>query len=213
MNEFLNRIDSFFNEKISTPFEKTMAFVIIALLFGALSRPLIPIAESMASFQKGENKALKKQVAEEKAYLASITVNGDRTFYIRKNKAELAKLKKELESYKEKVRKLRGLSGKLSPPLFNRKNWAEFLDGVASAAEDRGLKVGDISNSFIRDENNKTQSFSQSVNVRGSFRGMAGLLKDLEEQEMITSIDSIRMKADENGSGMDFNVSVWGMKL
>ncbi len=61
MRDLLKQIDAFFEEKMTTPFERGMAFALIAVIFAVASRPLIPVAESMASFQEGENKALSKE--------------------------------------------------------------------------------------------------------------------------------------------------------
>jgi len=92
LEDLLEKLDNYFEEKKESEFY-LMVLAIVAVV-GLISYSyLIPITEKQLRKDLATQKSLQKKIHEEKRYLASVTVNGDQRYKIKKLQNELANLK------------------------------------------------------------------------------------------------------------------------
>jgi lipopolysaccharide export LptBFGC system permease protein LptF len=79
----LEKMDKYFSTKKES--EKWLMILGVAGIITFLAYTyLLPYAESVYKSSESKKNQLTKSIAEQKAYLSSITLNGDRNYYIKK---------------------------------------------------------------------------------------------------------------------------------
>jgi len=75
-----------------------------------------------------------------KQYIASITVNGDRDFYIKKYDKDIKDLEDGIKMINLDINYISSKLEELSPLLFNKESWSRFLDSITKEARDQKSK-------------------------------------------------------------------------
>ncbi len=208
----LEELDSYFANKSSS--EKWLIILAIAGIIGyILYLYLYPYAESRYKSSLVTQKGLVKKIAEEKRYLQSITVNGDRNFYIKKYDSDIAQRKKTIEDYQKKIALLNQSFAKLSEVLFNRKNWSIFLDSITARAHANDVKLIELTNKYVKDKKSFGHVLEIGIRAEGKFQSIMAFINDLEQNKLVTDVyaSDIHYDPEKNTIVADLQVSVWGV--
>jgi hypothetical protein len=208
----LEELDNYFANKSSS--EKWLIILLLAGVIGyILYLYLYPYAETRYKNSMMTQKKLVKKIAEEKRYLKSITVNGDRSFYIKKYDRDIAKRKKTIKLYQEKIALLNRSFQKLSEVLFNRKNWAIFLDSITARAHANDVELIELTNKYVTGEENFGHVLEMGIKCQGKFQNIMAFMNDLEQNKLVTDVydSDIRLEPGRDAIMADLKVSVWGV--
>jgi len=212
LDDKLEGLDNYFANKSSS--EKWLIILLLAAMVGyILYLYLYPYAESRYQSSLMTQKKLAKKIASEKSYLRSITVNGDRNFYIKKYDGDIAHKKKVIGDYEKKIALLNKSFEKLSEVLFNRKNWSIFLDSITARAHANDVEILELTNRYVHDKKRFGHVLEIGIRCEGKFQSIMAFMNDLEQNKLVTDIyhSDIYMDPKKNRVVADLNVSVWGV--
>jgi hypothetical protein len=207
----LDRLDNYYNSR--KPNEVWLMAIMVAVLIGYLLYTLLsPMASDYKEREVSINSELKDKISSHKSFLKTITVNGDRDFYIKDLNKKIAQKKIELNNYREKLTKLSQAMNELSEILYTKDNWSKFLHNIASKAKDNDLKIYNIDNKVL--DQNATFGKVLDINIKcqGRYGKILSFMNDLENTELVTNITSVSMSATKSEPIADINMSVWGVK-
>ncbi len=205
----LEKLDNYFEEKKESEFY-LMVLAVVAV-FGLISYSyLIPITEKELRKDLSIQKELERKIRAEESYLASVTVNGDQRFKIKKLQSEIAGLKTRYSDLKEINEYSDYQIQTLSELLFNDKNWAKFLDSIALKAKKNNIDISLISNKFINNKDSFGHVLEIGVDCEGSYRNMIRFMNEIEESELVVDIYNIQLESNRTINA-NFKVSVWGI--
>ena len=208
----MEQLDSYFAGKSET--EKWLIILVVSAMVGyILYLYLYPYAESKYKTSLTAQKRVKKKIAEERTYLRSITVNGDRNFYVRKYERDIAQRKKSVQEYHQTITLLDRSFQRLSEVLFNQENWSKFLDSITRRAEKNDVQILEIRNRYVNGKKNFGHVLEMEILCKGGFQGILAFLNDLEQNKLVTDVYSsdIKVAPDQQQIMADFKVSVWGV--
>ncbi len=209
IEDMLEKLDNYFEEKKESEFY-LMVLAVVAV-FGLISYSyLIPITEKELRKDLSIQKELERKIRAEESYLASVTVNGDQRFKIKKLQSEIAGLKTRYSDLKEINEYSDYQIQTLSELLFNDKNWAKFLDSIALKAKKNNIDISLISNKFINNKDSFGHVLEIGVDCEGSYRNMIRFMNEIEESELVVDIYNIQLESNRTINA-NFKVSVWGI--
>ena len=212
LEDKLENLDSYFANKSDS--EKWLIIVLVAAVVGyILYLYLFPYAEDRYKSSLLTQKRLHQKIAEEQTYLKSITVNGDRNFYVKKFDREIAQKKKVIKNYEKRIALLDQSFQKLSEVLFNRHNWAIFLDSITARAHANDVEILEIGNRYVEDKKSFGHVLEMAIKCQGKFQSIMAFINDLEQNKLVTDVYRTDIRLDpESGAIMaDLKVSVWGV--
>jgi Tfp pilus assembly protein PilO len=212
MNRLLLNLDNFFKDKSEN--EKWMIILMIVVIIGYLAYSLfLPYAQDKLKKSTRERDSLQKSIRGHKQYLQSITVNGDRDFYIKKYDKDIAKLEKDISNTNKDINFISAQLDRLSPLLFNKKSWSIFLNSITKQAKKQNVKIEYINNSYIDSKGNFGHILEISVGCRGDYKNIAKFVNRLEKNVLVTDIyeSSIYLDKNKTSNLADINISVWGI--
>jgi len=208
----LENLDTYFSSKTSS--EKWMIILLLAGTIGyILYLYLYPYAKDRYLTSHLTQKQLLQKIAEEKTYLRSITVNGDRNYYIKKFDRDIARKRKKIGDYENRIALLDQNFQKLSEVLFNRHNWALFLDSITSRAHANGVGILALRNRYVNDKKSFGHVLETGIKCQGKFQSIMSFINDLEQNKLVTDVyhTDIRFDPKRKAVVADLNVSVWGV--
>ncbi len=212
MQENMEKIDNYFSSKSET--EKWLIIIVLSSMIGYIVYIyLYPYAKERFTQSNLTRKKLLKKISEEETYLSSITVGGDRNFYVKKFDRDIKKKKGQIKDYKYKIKVLEKSFQKLSEVLFNRQNWAQFLDSITLRAHVNGVKIIDLINEYVNDKKSFGHVLQIVIKCQGEFQGIMSFINDLEQNKLVTDVYRSRIYLDPNVNEVvsDLNISVWGV--
>jgi len=206
----LEKLDSFLLTKKQN--ERIIIYLSIFLILFVLSfQYLFPITKKMVQKSKTKKQEIENNIKEDKDYIASITINGDKEFLIKKLNKEIEQLKTKFTKIKDnndyldlKIKSIKNL-------IYNEKNWAKFLDSIAKKGIDNGVDIKFISNKFINNSKNFGHVLEIEIECNGDFKNTIGFINSIEESDLVVDIYGVKMKSDFNIQTY-LKVSVWGIK-
>ena len=210
--DFLEKMDAYFEGKSST--ERLALIILPAALVAYLAWTLInPSAEAAHERSTADKKHAEKKLHEDKAYLKSITVNGDRNYHVKEYDKKIALAHKRADAYRTKITLLDKNLYKLSDTLFNKKSLSLFLDSITSNAHERNIEITSITNRPIDSNVTFGHVLEVGLHCRGNFPKIMSFMNDLEQNTLVTDIYSSRVYTESNDSQVhaDINISVWGV--
>ncbi len=205
----LEKIDDFLSDK--KPSEQKIIFFSIFIVFFVISyQYLFPYTKKMVKKSESQKRDMLSKINEDKNFIASITVNGDKEFIIKSLQAEIAKLKKKFVNIKHQNEYLDFQIHTLSNLLYNEKNWAKFLDSIASKAKKHNIDINFIRNEFVKNSKNFGHVLEIEIDCNGEFRNIIGFINSIEQSELVVDIYGMELtgKADIE---TNIKVSVWGI--
>jgi hypothetical protein len=212
LEDKLEELDAYFAPKKES--EKWLIILGIAGFITYLAYDyLLPYTEQLHKKSEVAKKAVEKSIKDNTIYLNSITVNGDRDYYVKKFTQDIAKKKKQIENKKEKIAFIDKNLNKLSDMLFNQKNWSIFLNSITDKAEIQNVDLKYIKNQYVDNNGSFGHVLEVGVGCRGDYKNIVKFMNELEQNVLVTDIYGTQLSMDENSSKVvaDINISVWGI--
>lgn len=194
--------------------EKWLIILTIAALFGyILYIYLYPYAKDRYDSQLNQKKQLERKIAEDQTFLRSITRNGDRNYKIREYDRQIAERKQRIEGYKKRIALLDQSFLQLSAVLFNKENWARFLDSITDRAHQNGIALDEVRNRYVNDKAAFGHVLELKIFCHGRYQGILSFINDLEQNKLVTDVYKSKIYSDANSSTTraELDVSVWGV--
>lgn len=205
----LEKIDSFLLNK--KPSERNIIYISIFLIFFAISfQYLFPMTKKMVQKNKSIKQNIENNIRDDKDYIASVTINNDKEYLIKKLKREIKKLRSNFKNIKDENDYLDFQIHNLSALLYNEKNWAKFLDSIAYKAQKNGVDIEFISNEFINNSKNFGHVLEIEIGCNGGFKNIIGFINSIEQSDLVVDIYGMDLKSGYNIEA-NLKVSVWGI--
>ena len=206
----LERMDSYFSTKKES--EKWLMILGVAGIIAFLAYTyLLPYSESLYKKSEAEKNRLTKSIAEQKAYLNSITVGGDKNFYIKKYDNDIRNKKNQIVTINKKINYINSNIIKLSDMLFNQKSWSKFLNSIAEDAKMNNIDIEFIKNKKINNKGNFGHVLEVEVGAKGNFKDIVKFINVMEQNILVTDVYSSIFEGTNDGINADINISVWGI--
>ena len=206
----LEKMDKYFSGKKES--DKWLMIVGVAGIIAFLAyNYLLPYAENLYKSSEARKNRLTKSIAAENTYLNSITVNGDRNYYIKKYDKDIQNKKKQIASLNEKIAYINSSLNKLSGMLFNERNWANFLNSITENATTHNISLNFIKNRYVDSKGNFGHILEIEVDGTGNFKDVVGFINELEQNTLVTDVYSSTLQGNDEGISADINISVWGI--
>jgi hypothetical protein len=205
-------MDKAFKDKSDN--EKWMMILMIVAVIGYASYSLfLPFAENKLKKSTKEKKTLQKSIIENKQYINSITVGGNRDFYVKKFDKDILNLEKGIIKANEDINFLSAKLEELSPLLFNKESWSTFLNSITKQAMKQNVKIEYIDNHYIDSNGSFGHILEISVGCEGEYKNIAKFINQLEKNVLVTDIYGSDIYLDNNASPTlaDIKISVWGI--
>jgi hypothetical protein len=194
--------------------EKWMIILMIVAVIGYASYSLfLPYTEAKFKQSTKEKKTLQKSIIENKQYISSITVSGNRDFYIKKFDKDILNLEKNIIKVNEDINFISTKLEELSPLLFNKESWSTFLNSITAQAKKQEVKIEYIENQYIDGKGSFGHILEISVGCEGEYKNIAKFINQLEKNVLVTDIYGSDIYLDDNSTTTiaDIKISVWGI--
>jgi hypothetical protein len=208
----LEELDAYF-----APKKKSEKWIVILGIAGVIAylayAYLLPYTEKMYKKSETTKKSIQKSIADNNIYLNSITVGGDREFYVKKFDRDIATKKSNIVNLNKKIKFIDANLEKLSHMLFNQKSWSKFLDSITDKAEVQNVDIQYITNKYVDPKGNFGHVLEIGIGCKGEYKGIIKFMNELEQNVLVTDIYGAKLSLDEDGSKVaaDINISVWGI--
>ncbi len=212
MNSILAYLDDVFKDKSEN--EKWMMIMMIVLVIGYLSYALfLPYAEETYQASEKKKASLNKKIKKHKEYIASITVSGDREFYVKKYSKEIIDLKARIKEVNGDINFIAAKLDELAPLMFNKKSWSKFLNNLTKEAKRQGVEIAYIQNEYVKNKGSFGHVLEIGVGSKGEYKNIVKFINKIEKSILVTDIYGMNIRMDENQSTTysDINISVWGI--
>ncbi|MCO4845685.1 MAG: hypothetical protein KC427_06670 [Sulfurovum sp.] len=213
LEDKLEALDIYFAPKKES--EKWVVILGMAGLIAYLGYAyLLPYTEDLYKKSERSKKSIQKSITDNNIYLKSITVGGDREYYVKKYDNDIVNKKQEIVDVTNKVKFIDTNLEKLSGMLFNQKSWSKFLNSITNKAEIQNVDLQYISNKYV-DE--KTGSFGHVLEIgigcSGKYKNIVKFMNELEQNVLVTDIFKTEFSSDSTSSDTiaDIHISVWGI--
>jgi len=212
LEDKLEALDAYFAPKKES--EKWMIILGIAGVITYLSYEyFLPYTEQLHKKSEVKKKSIEKSIKNNTIYLNSITVNGDKEYYVKKYTRDISHKKAQIEKMKNKIVFIDSNLNKLSDMLFNQKNWSIFLNSITNKAEMQNVDLSYIRNSYVDNNGSFGHVLEVGVGCKGEYKSIVKFMNELEQSILVTDIYGTQLYMDENSSKVvaDINISVWGI--
>jgi len=212
LEDKLEALDIYFAPKKES--EKWLVILGIAGVIAYLGYTLLlPYTEDMYNKSERSKKSVQKTIADSNTYLRSITVGGDRDYYVKKFDRDISTKKSNIVDLNNKIKFIDNNLEKLSDMLFNQKSWSKFLNSITSKAEIQNVDVQYITNKYIDNNGSFGHVLEIGVGCKGEYKNIVKFMNEIEQNVLVTDIFNTHLTLDENSSDIiaDINISVWGI--
>ena len=172
---------------------------------------LLPYAEGLYKSSETKKNHLKKSISEQNTYLNSITIGGDRNYYIKKYDGDIKNKKRQIISLNKKIEYINENLNKLSNMLFNQKSWSIFLNSITENAKLNNIDLHFIKNRYVDSKGNFGHVLEVEIGSTGNFKDVVKFINMLEQNTLVTDVYSSSFLGNNNGINADINISVWGI--
>jgi len=209
----LEELDHYLNEKKES--EKWLIILMVAGVIGYLLYIyILPYAQDRFEHSVVEKQKLEKLIAEERGYLRSITVNGDKNYYVRTYKNKIKEKKHTIERYNKKIAMLNENFRKLSEILFNQKSWSNFLESISERANVNEVELLELTNNYVKQKISFGHVLEIGIKCTGTYPHILNFINDIEQSKLVTDIyETLIYTTEESGDGViaEIKISVWGV--
>jgi len=213
LEDKLEALDIYFAPKKES--EKWVVILGIAGIIAYLGYAyLLPYTEDLYKKSERSKASIQKSITDNNIYLNSITVGGDREYYVKKFDNDIVVKKNNIVEITNKIKFIDTNLEKLSDMLFNQKSWSKFLNSVTHKAEVQNVDLEYITNKYV---NENTGSFGHVLEIgrgcKGPYKNIVKFMNELEQNVLVTDIFQSQLVADANSSDTvaDIHISVWGI--
>jgi hypothetical protein len=208
----LEELDTYFAPKKES--EKWLVILGVAGVIAYIAYAyLLPYTETMYKKSERSKKNIQKSIKDNNTYLNSITVSGDREFYVKKFDKDIVAKKETIVDTKSKITFVDNNLEKLSDMLFNQKSWSKFLNSITDKAAVQGVDIQYITNKYVDNNGSFGYVLEIAVGCKGAYKGIVKFMNELEQNTLVTDIYGTKFSLDSNSSDIvaDINISVWGI--
>jgi len=208
----LEELDTYFAPKKES--EKWLVILGVAGIIAYLAYAyLLPYTEEMYKKSERSKKVVQKNIVDNNTYLNSITVGGDREFYVKKFDQDIVDKKKNILDTNVKIKFINDNLDKLSDMLFNQKSWSKFLNSITDKAAIQDVDIQYIKNKYVDNNGSFGYVLEIAVGCKGEYKGIVKFMNELEQNRLVTDIYGTRFSLDQDSSDIvaDINISVWGI--
>jgi len=209
----LEELDSYFAPKKES--EKWLIILGIAGIIAYLAYAyLLPYTEKMYKKSETSKKSIQKSIVDNNTYLNSITVGGDREFYVKKFDRDIVTKKSNIVNLNKKIKFVNANLEKLSDMLFNQKSWSKFLNSITDKAVIQNVDIQYIANKYVDNKGSFGHVLEIGIGCKGEYKGIVKFMNELEQNVLVTDIYGTKFSLDQNASKKivaDINISVWGI--
>jgi hypothetical protein len=208
----LEALDAYFEPKKES--EKWLIILGIAGIITYIAYAyFLPYAETMYKKSESRKNTLIKSIRDNKDYLASITLNGDKDYKVKLYTKQIQKKKEKITDLKSKIVFIDNNLNKLSDMLFNKKSWSTFLNSITHTAQENNVDIRYITNQYLNSNGNFGHVLEITVGCKGSYKGIVKFINSIEQNRLVTDIYGTDIYLDVNSIDIvaDINISVWGI--
>jgi len=208
----LEALDEYFAPKKES--EKWMVILGVAGIIAYLAYAfLLPATESMYKKSEATKKSIEKTLKDNNTYLDSITVNGDREYYVKKYENDIQKKNAEIVKLTSNIKFIDNSLNKLSDMLFNQRSWSRFLNSITDRAEVQNVEIEYITNKYASSKGSFGYVLEIGVGCKGDYKSIVKFMNEIEQNVLVTDIYGSNFSIDKNSSDIvaDINISVWGI--
>lgn len=213
LEDKLEALDIYFAPKKES--EKWVLILGLAAVIAYLGYELLlPYTEDMYKKSERSKKSIQKSIKDNNIYLNSITVGGDREYYVKKFDKDIVDKKKEIVNTTNKIKFIDSNLEKLSDMLFNKKSWSKFLNSITSKAEVQNVDLQYITNKYVDEhKGNFGHVLEIGLGCKGKYKNIVKFMNELEQNVLVTDIFQTDFTSDTNSSNVIANIqiSVWGI--
>ena len=213
LEDKLEALDIYFAPKKES--EKWVLILGLAAVIAYLGYELLlPYTEDLYKKSERSKKSIQKSIKDNNIYLNSITVGGDREYYVKKFDNDIVVKKKKIVDITNKIKFIDSNLEKLSDMLFNQKSWSIFLNSVTHKAEIQNVDLAYITNKYVNENRgNFGHVLEIGIGCKGPYKNIVKFMNELEQNILVTDIFQSQLTADTNSSytSADINISVWGI--
>ncbi len=174
---------------------------------------LLPYTETMYKKSESTKKSIQKSIIDNNTYLNSITISGDREYYVKKFDRDIQMKKDSIVKIKNNITFIDKNLGKLSDMLFNQKSWSRFLNSITHTAEIQNVNLDYITNKYVDSKGSFGHVLEITVGCKGDYRNIVKFMNEIEQNTLVTDIYGSRFISELNSTKIsaDINISVWGI--
>ncbi len=208
----LEVIDIFFSSKKKS--EKWLIILSIAgIIFYLCYAYLSPYTDKVYKKSEISKKSVEKRIANNNAYLKSITKKGDLDFHIKEFDHKIVTEKNTISDLNQKIEFVNKNLTQLPDMVFKQKNWSKFLDYLANEAKMQNIDMHSMKNRQIDNDGRFGPVLKVSIKCVGEYRDIIKFMNEIEQTDLLTDIDGTRLFSDMGMSNVvaDINISVWGV--
>ena len=212
LEDKLEELDAYFAPKKES--EKWLMILGVAGIIAYIAYAyLLPYAETMYKKSEATKKSIQKSIISNNTYLNSITVSGDRNFYIKKFDNDIVRKKAKIVKVNSNIKFIDNNLEKLSDMLFNQKSWSIFLNSITHKAEVQNVDIQYISNNYFDSNGSFGHVLEIGLGCKGEYKSIVKFMNELEQNVLVTDIYGTKFTSDANSSEVmgDINISVWGI--
>ena len=208
----LEELDNYFAPKKES--EKWLLILGVAGIIAYLGYSLLlPYTEDLYKSSEKTKKRIQKSIVDNRTYLNSITVSGDREFYVKKYDKDIVTKKKTIVNVNNKIKFIDSNLEKLSDMLFNQKSWSRFLNSITQKAEIHNVDLEYISNKYADNNGSFGHVLEIGLGTKGNYKDIVKFMNELEQNVLVTDIFETNFALDSNSSDInaEIHISVWGI--
>ncbi len=212
LEDKLEALDTYFAPKKES--EKWLMILGVAGLIAYVAYAyLLPYTETMYKKSESTKKSIQKSIVDNNTYLNSITVGGDREYYIKKFDQDIVNKNKNITKVNENIKFIDKNLEKLSDMLFNQKSWSKFLNSITHTAEIQNVDLGYITNKYVDSNGSFGYVLEIGLGCQGEYRNIVKFINELEQNTLVTDIYGTTFTSEPNSTSIlaDINISVWGI--
>ncbi len=212
LEDKLEALDAYFAPKKES--EKWLLILGVAGIIAYIAYAyLLPYTESMYKKSESTKKSIEKSIISNNTYLNSITVGGDRNYYIKKFDRDIVNKKSQIVKINNDITFIDQNLEKLSDMLFNQKSWSRFLNSITHKAEVQNVDVSYIKNKYVDNNGSFGHVLEIAVGCKGQYKNIVKFMNEIEQNTLVTDIYGTNMSSENNSSNIvaDINISVWGI--
>ena len=212
LEDKLEELDVYFAPKKES--EKWLLILGVAGIIGYLAYAyLLPYTEDLFNKSERSKESIQKSIVDNNTYLNSITVGGDREYYIKKFDNDIIRKNQQIVKLNSNIAFIDSNLEKLSDMLFNQKSWSRFLNSITHKAEVHNVDIQYIESQYVDTNGSFGHVLEIVVGCDGEFKTIVKFMNELEQNVLVTDIFKTELSLDENSSDInaDIHISVWGI--
>jgi len=212
LEDKLEALDTYFAPKKES--EKWIVILGVAGVIAYLAYAyLLPYTDKMYKKSETTKKSIQKSINNNNTYLNSITVSGDRNYYVKQFDNDIARKKTDIIKINKDIKFIDKNLEKLSDMLFNQKSWSRFLNSITHKAEVQNVDLKYITNNYVDSNGSFGHVLEIGLGCKGKYKSIVKFMNELEQNVLVTDIYGTKFTSDENSSDVigDINISVWGI--